>query len=562
MTSRAISISNTRIWKNSLSPEARSILWVVIVSVAVLVPAVIFGIPSNRDLSNHFRFALPFYDSIRSGHLYPGWLADSNSGYGDASFRFYSPATYYLLALTRTVTGGWYGGSLMAFALLFATGSLGIYLWAREFVPAQSAMWAGILYAVAPYHLNQIYQAFLLAEFAGAAVLPFVFAFAERVCSRRRPLDVAGFATSYALLILTHLPLAVIGSLALLTYVLLRMESEDRWKPLSYIGLSAALGLVASACYWTTMISELSWIRADNINPDPSVDYRRNFVLSTLSPDNLNVWWMNILLLATAAIFWPCFVVIRRSSLKAPPKVKALRLLLLGSVFMATPLSRPIWSLIHPLQETQFPWRWLAVVSVVCPIVFALAIPWWTRLWRDKKRPLVFVAAGTMAISLAFSASHIIREAQFLNAEEFAQVLRSIPGSPGVSQWWPVWVTEPLTEMKSPVDSGQRKVSVRSWEPEKRVFAVAAGNATEARVRTFYYPHWMATSGEQTLPVRPDTDGALLISIPANEVSVVLEFREPSRVRWAAAATALGWIAIVILASTSPKTRIMQRLFP
>jgi hypothetical protein len=167
-----------------------------------------------------------------------------------------------------------------------------------------------------------------------------------------------------------------------------------------------------------------------------------------------------------------------------------------------------------------------------------------------------------MAISLAFSASHIIREAQFLNAEEFAQALRSIPGSQGVSQWWPVWVTEPLTQMNSPVDGGQRRVSARSWEPEKRVFDVEAGDATEARVRTFYYPHWMATSGDKRLPVRPDTDGALLISVPANEASVVLEFREPSRVRWAAAATALGWIAIMILAGSSPQTRMIQRLFP
>ena len=55
----------------------------------------------------------------------------------------------------------------------------------------------------------------MLAEFAGAAVLPFAFLFVERVCRHRRRQDIAGLAVSFALLLLTHLPLAIIGSIAL-----------------------------------------------------------------------------------------------------------------------------------------------------------------------------------------------------------------------------------------------------------------------------------------------------------------------------------------------------------
>ena len=92
-----------------------------------------------------------------------------------------------------------------------------------------SAMWAAILYALAPYHVNQLYQAFLLAEFAGAAVLPFAFGFVERVCRRGRYSDIAGLAATYAFLILTHLPLAVMGSLALAIYSLARIERRE-WR--------------------------------------------------------------------------------------------------------------------------------------------------------------------------------------------------------------------------------------------------------------------------------------------------------------------------------------------
>ena len=91
MSSRVLEKPDNQVWVFR-SILARPLLLVVLVSSVLVVPALIFGIPSNLDLTNHFRFALPFYDGIRSGNFYPGWLADSNAGYGDASFRFYPPA--------------------------------------------------------------------------------------------------------------------------------------------------------------------------------------------------------------------------------------------------------------------------------------------------------------------------------------------------------------------------------------------------------------------------------------------------------------------------------------
>ena len=549
MSSRAIQITGQNSSVTKLTFYKRNVFWVIVASIVILAPALVYGIPSNTDLSNHFRFALPFYDSLQSGHLYPGWLAESNAGYGDASFRFYPPGTYYLLAGTRALTGSWYSGSLLSFALMFASGGLGMYLWTREFVSSQMAMWAGILYTVAPYRLNQLYQAFMLAEFAGAAILPFTFLFTERVCARGRPRDVAALATSYAILVFTHLPLAVIGSIALFVYALFRLRPRKQWKTLIWLAASAGLGLAASACYWATMVAELGWIRADNLKPYPFVDYRNNFLLSTFSPENLNVWWMNILLLATLAMFWPGLVLFRRSTWQTiPPRgVKAAAVLLLFTLVMATPPSVPIWNLLRPLQETQFPWRWLTLTSLACPVLFASAIPFWVRLWHEKKRPLVIVAAGTIAISLSFSVSHTIREAQYLNRAEFDATLRTVQGSQSVTQWWPRWVNEPLKEMRGNVDAGPRNVLVKSWQPEIRGFAVGPGEAREVRLRTFYYPNWVATSGGHPLAIRPDADGAMLVSVPAERTDIVLEFREPSRVRWAAILTVLGWIAIVAL---------------
>ena len=561
MIGRSLTLPFTRSFASALSPETRHLIILALVAAATMAPTLFWGIPSNRDLSNHFRFALPFYNALRSGHFYPGWLADANHGFGDASFRFYPPALYYLLALTRTLAGNWYAATVITFSALSVLGAVGVYFWAREFGSSELAMWAGVLYSVAPYHLNQFFQAAMLAEFAGAAVLPLAFAFTERVCKRRRKSDVAGLAAAYAVLILTHLPLAIIGSIALAVYALLRIDRRTRSATLLCLASSVALGLAASACYWTTMLIELKWIRADNLNPDPSVDYRKNFVLSSFSPDYLNVWWMNILLLGTIAMFWPALVLLSRkvyasshSQNYATKPIKALAVVLLLTIFMATPASRPLWDLIHPLQETQFPWRWLTITSMVCPILLALAIPFWARLANGKKRPLVMIALGTMAISFAFSAGHIVREARWLTPAQFEQTLSSIPGSPGVYQWLPVWVRDPLPNMTAAVEAGDRQLTIKSWEPETRVFHVSAGAAADARVQTFFYPHWKASAEGQALVVHPDQDGALAIALPKEAATITLEFREPKRVKFAAGLTLVGWVLIGGLL-LKPRTR-------
>ena len=66
---------------------------------------------------------------------------------------------------------------------------------------ANASLFGAAVYTIAPYHVNQIYNAFTYAEFAAAGVLPFCFLFAERICKRRDWISSVGFAISFALLL-------------------------------------------------------------------------------------------------------------------------------------------------------------------------------------------------------------------------------------------------------------------------------------------------------------------------------------------------------------------------
>jgi hypothetical protein len=266
---------------------------------------------------------------------------------------------------------------------------------------------------------------------------------------------------------------------------------------------------------------------------------------------------MNILLFSSLAMFWPasaCFWSARHlatseSSAKTADGLKAMTVVLVLTLFMATPLSRPIWNLLSVLQATQFPWRWLLITSLMGSVLLAAAIPYWEHTVKKGNRKLAIIAAGTFAISLAFSASHIVREAKWLTRPAFEETLSEIRGSQGSPQWWPVWVKEPIPFTAKPVEAGNRNVVVTSWLPEFRTFRLGpgepgAGEMDQVRVRTFFYPHWKAESNGQSLAVRADSDGALLISVPINAASITLKFQEPPRVWVARVICIIGWILI------------------
>ncbi|MGH9970738.1 MAG: 6-pyruvoyl-tetrahydropterin synthase-related protein [Pyrinomonadaceae bacterium] len=533
---------------------------VVLAGALALLPAVIFGIPTNNDLPNHYHFALPFYESIAGGDFYPGWLASSNQGYGDPLFRFYPPGLYYLLALTRSLTGEWYTASLTVFTLLSILGSLGAYFWASSFLPRNIALWAGIFYAFMPYHVAEIYQAAQIAEFAAGAALLFALGFTKRVCQHRRWRDVAGLAASYGMLILTHLPLAVFGSIAILAYALLSITANSKRETLLKLASAGGLGLAITSFYWTTVVAEMKWIVGDGSQPNPLLDYRANFIFSTFSPEkNVTIWWMNILTIVTLVMCLPAVALLSKRLLRSGRRdVGSVAVLMIVSLVMATGLSKPVWAAIPYLQMAQHPFRWLAVMSTVVPILMAATMPLWLKTFRGQKRFIALAMAGLVLISVTFTASQVIRAARYLSRSEFEQIIRPLNESPSIVQWLPVWASaasqgKPSYEKIPPlrnsaqVEAGQRSVGVVSWQALKRTFQVDPGEEIEARIRTLYFPHWVAVGNGQALATRPAADGALLVSLPAEAVTVSLEFREPGRTRVFAVISAICWTLLCLL---------------
>jgi 4-amino-4-deoxy-L-arabinose transferase-like glycosyltransferase len=521
-------------------------LIVAIVAAAALLPIIILGVPNGADLANHFRFVQPFYESIRSGSLHPGWLAESNDGFGDPRFRFYPPGLYYLLVAARMLTGNWYAGTILSLVFLSVLGGLGAYFWGRVFFEPKTAMWAGIIYAMAPYRLNEVYQASLLSEYAACAILPFAFAFVDRVCRRKNAWDIAGLAASYAALILTHLPVAVIGSISLLIYALLRLERKGLPATLLRLGLGVLLAIAASAFFWATMLAELSWIKGNSKEPGSYYDYHVNFVFSPAAMVNKNTWTANLLAVALIGFLLPAIAFIHRFFKNGQRDLRAVWLLLVLSFLMATELSRPIWAIVPKLSEIQFPWRWLTITSLAGSLLVAASIPMWKGMKRANLRPHHLAIALGFVLSLVFIVVQVLQDCDYQGRAKFEFMLHDIRGAVSFKDWLPKGANDfmHVERMNEKVAGGPRAVTISSWDPERRQFHIAAGAPETVRVRTYFYPLWQATENGHRLATSAAPDGVLLVSVPSEAADIELSFVEPPRVRRVAFISAVAWISI------------------
>lgn len=533
---------------------------VCLAAILVMLPIAFYGIPSGADLAQHFQFANTYYDSIVGGDGFPSWSTRENNGYGGVAIRFYPPLSYYVMAFARILTGNWFDAAWLTFTFWMIVGCLGVYFWARCWLSERDSAIAGVFYAIAPYHLGQIYTSFIYADFAGAAVLPFCFAFLTRVLERGKKSDVLWLAATYAVLILTHLPTTVIGSLSIAVFSILLLRKKNYLRQIAGVTVAIGLGLAASSFYWVGMVSEMNWLNHAQEKYSSGHYYFGKWFFPLIfhsPPTHWDSSFLSDTMLVLCLLFLASAIVYlfyRNTKDAADGKAsRVFRLVLplgLFAFFMITPLSYPLWKFISPLQKIQFPMRWMGVLSICGAIVTAAAVHFLLKGNLLKKRSWSYIAVIFPAIFLIANFTYVWHPSAFVPVarEEFENDLRELPDKRNYEFWWSVWSKVEALETKEKVIAESRQAVVTDWQPEERSFTVEAGTATAARIATFYYPHWQATVNGAAVEVGKDANGAILIPLPAEKATVKLVFQDPPTIRAASFVSLAAWLFIFLAA--------------
>jgi hypothetical protein len=226
------------------------------VAILLLAPSLLVGTMLSHSSPHNLTWADQFSEQFRDFILYPRWMPDSFLGLGGPAFYFYPPLAFWVDSLLSVVTFNTlslsYRLSLTWLVILWASG-LAMHAWLRQQTGNDRiALWGAIAYMAAPYHLLDHYLRGAFAEFTVYVFLPLV------LLSIRRPVLLA---FSYAGLVASHLPVALLISVTVLpAYLLFRLR-----KPVEWLGAAAGglLGLGLAAIYLLPALTLQRWISAD-----------------------------------------------------------------------------------------------------------------------------------------------------------------------------------------------------------------------------------------------------------------------------------------------------------
>jgi hypothetical protein len=231
---------------------------------------------------------------------------------------------------------------------------------------ARTASWGAIAYMAAPYHLLDHYTRGAFAEFTGYVVLPVLFLAIWRIAEGRRAAIVL-LAVAYAALLLSHLPTALLISIAALPpYVFFRAWRLPGNGALGFLARCLAggiLGLGLAAIYVLPASSLQGAISADQLWT-PAYSPETWFLLR---PER----WIRPLytILIVAAISAACCIAglccllaLRAARPGRAEGVFWAGLCLLEMILMSG-LVPWFWTWVPLVSKVQFPWRLLVVVE-------------------------------------------------------------------------------------------------------------------------------------------------------------------------------------------------------
>ena len=524
-----------------------------------MLPSLVLGTLSSHSAAHNLAWAGQFADQFRAGILYPRWMADSFDGLGGPAFYFYPPLPFWIDALVSIISLNALPVSYrlaISTTLLLAASGLAMHAWlARERVDRVMALLGALAYVAAPYHLIDHYIRGAYAEFAAYAFLPLAALAIRRIADRRRG-GIVILALSYAALLLSHLPTAVLASATLLpAYVLFRAwRSAEPMAAAQLVARSAAgavLGAGLAAIYLIPAASLQEWIASEQLWIG---GYRVEtwFLLTPerwLKPTDMMVliaWFAAAYVIAALGVL----LLLRDDTSAALPKAEAAfwALLSLWCIVLMSGLLPWFWSAVPLLGKVQFPWRLMVVVefSTITGICLAWAglASWLARLCLAAAGVTLVAGFAPLILGIAVRVEHGFHQ--------------TVPSMQDAKEYLPAGYPQRPDAAYDDLSLGLlRDVPTIACTPATRVCRAESGRfggmridvegetSTQVVLKRFWFPGWRI--GESIVATAAEPLRLVSFAVPAGRLSAPLHRVAQPVEKWSLAVSAASLVLLIAL---------------
>lgn len=573
----------------------------LVLGLVVSAPLWKLGFPlQSDDAKCHIVWLEGFAAQRWKGDFYPRWLPNSNAGLGSPAFFYYPPLASWMSCLfdgfartnsplgTATLHAATLAlGRSAAFALVAS--SLTLYAWLQTLAPRRFAAVVAALSLISPYRAaTDIYVRGAFAEHWAFVWLPLILMATQNLArgeNSRRAWCALTF--SYALLWLTHPPTALIFAPLALAYSVFSATSSTRSRAAVAISTGSALvfSLTIAAIYLLPALRMEKYVWMEEMRAGrffyangfiPLKSARSGFRMLKISLGTLL-----LLSISGAAIL----AFLSAAGDEKTENMRRAKFWLVVAIFaglMTTSLSTPLYVVLPVLQRIQFPFRWLAILSVAASplmcgameilarraprdIEYSMSHRWSTRaicgafcgcvLWwlslnvfygrkaypQFAPRPAILKYLDWYQENRAEMPGHRPRDAQNLTADTVALYRKFGVAAPGYA------FAETLggAEKVRVVEKTARRI-------ELEITAAPLSKKCIIRVRQFAFGTWRAFADAKSLTIKPSVlEGLILLEAPAQTRRITLELTADASEIWGTRITLAALLCWVILLASS-----------
>lgn len=515
---------------------------------------------ATHDLWIHLHMMDQFDKGLRSGVLYPRWAAEINHGYGILSFLYYPPGIFYLSSATHAVVNDWHV-SLFIITLLALFGSgLALYKLARTFYGPLASSIAALFYMFLPMHMLDLYWRGGLPQFIGYVFPPLTIYFAFKLVRKGALRYYAAFAFCYGVHILTHFPIALMFSYALVFLAVVWAWKERNWRIAARFGLSMALGQVLSAIYWLPAAIEAKYAYEYTTSLFPyHLSYITLVPVAGAGPAYDFGQTLNYIFAFHALTLIVTILVLRKLS----PKSEATDLssrewsprsiwmtMAIATTFMTTSYSVYISKLLPKIEVAVPSWRWFALAGMFTCLLIAAAIDklqqnnaYSSRVIWACRAAIGAVILTSLVLSIQKSVIRPLANETYYPAATAYDVVES--------SWTPKAATYPQELPDTPLamsDPPGAAIEISKWKPQQREIFVKADQTTLIRLKTYNFRGWTARLDGQIVPMLSDKDGIQQVEVPPGAHTINATFESTAVHSAAAALSGIGLLAILAMA--------------
>jgi 6-pyruvoyl-tetrahydropterin synthase related domain len=533
----------------------------------VTAPPILVGFPRRADDAvDHVNWFSVFGPQLWSGELYPRWLADMNGGFGSPAFFFYPPLAHYAAAAFHPLVGDGWRALGLASALAVILSGCAAYAWLATLVSPRAALIGALVYIIMPYHLAvDLYTRAAYAELWAFVWLP-LLARATTKVARGEACTPAGVAVAYALLIVTHLPTALLASPLPVVQAIVDAPPGRSARALLRVALGLGLGVGLAAVYLAPALLDRASLSETFVRDTP-LAYDQWFIrLSGASNSRVRNLTLVVLLTACVGAWGAVTHAVGRGPVARRPVI-FWSVVLVGAVLLMTPLARPVWEGLPLLQQVQFPYRFGTIATLAAT---ALAAAGAAGLRREGARiPMVALTAGLGLAGLCVVSTAIPLRHQLTDPTALTPERRHTLDLKLEDYFLPRWAGADVRgrlKRDAQVIEGAGVVTVTSWQPRAIGLLVQAEDLAVVRIGQFYYAGWRAMVDGAPVAVVPSTrDGLLQLTVPSGRHEVLLSLVPGNAEQWGwmlSGITALLLVAILGVAAMARRRAALMDCCP